>query len=218
MHCRLPASQTTESVKDDRNEKEDHRHNMQIRASAGGQAMRLTAQVTQFDEIDWHAIRQLRAFSPASFITRRDGRFSSRPADGPVTFLGGRPRPQLSQRSWIGAPPPGGIGGSRIRSWSRDFPLHPTTRAKTKTTAPPRATSACAQPLSSAPPTAMRKTPATRNLGYQAVRRVRVSDRPRDVCAGVPGTSRSRRCDRMPLASSFHRLPWRHAHGTGAAA
>ena len=36
MHCRLPASQTTESVKDDRNEKEDHRHNMQIRARPDG--------------------------------------------------------------------------------------------------------------------------------------------------------------------------------------
>src|SRR5690242_18148943 len=31
MHCRLPTSQTARSVKDDRNEKEDHRHNMQIR-------------------------------------------------------------------------------------------------------------------------------------------------------------------------------------------
>jgi len=29
MHCRLPTSQTTKPVKDGRNEKEDHRHNMQ---------------------------------------------------------------------------------------------------------------------------------------------------------------------------------------------
>src|SRR5689334_5622843 len=30
MHCRLPTSQTARSVKDDRNEKEDHRHNMHV--------------------------------------------------------------------------------------------------------------------------------------------------------------------------------------------
>jgi hypothetical protein len=29
MHCRLPTSQTVRSGEDDRNEKEDHRHNMQ---------------------------------------------------------------------------------------------------------------------------------------------------------------------------------------------
>jgi len=34
MHCRLPTSQTTKPVKDGRNEKEDHRHNMQIRTSS----------------------------------------------------------------------------------------------------------------------------------------------------------------------------------------
>jgi hypothetical protein len=36
MHRRLPTSQTVESVKNDSNEKEDHRHNMQIRALARG--------------------------------------------------------------------------------------------------------------------------------------------------------------------------------------
>ena len=191
----------------------------QIRASAGGQAMRLTAQVTQFDERQstgtqsGSSARSLRLPSllgvMADVVTT--GR---RPAD-----LSGRPAPPAAESEILDrAPPPGGIGGSRIRSWSQDLPCHPTTRAKTKTTAPPRATSACAQPLSSAPSTAMRTTPATRNLGHQAVRRVRVGDRPRDVCAGVPGTVGSRRCDRMPMASSFPRLPRRHAHGTRAAA
>jgi len=31
MHCRLPTSQTFESVKDGSDEKEDHRHNMHVR-------------------------------------------------------------------------------------------------------------------------------------------------------------------------------------------
>jgi hypothetical protein len=39
MHCRLPTSQTTESVKDGRNEKEDHRHNMHMRMVALSAAM-----------------------------------------------------------------------------------------------------------------------------------------------------------------------------------
>jgi hypothetical protein len=30
MHCRLPSSRTTKPVKDGRNEKEDHRHNMHV--------------------------------------------------------------------------------------------------------------------------------------------------------------------------------------------
>jgi hypothetical protein len=38
MHCRLPTSQTTKPVKDGRNEKEDHRHNMQMRMFSPAQA------------------------------------------------------------------------------------------------------------------------------------------------------------------------------------
>jgi len=38
---------------------------------------------------------------------------SSRPADGPVTYLRGRPRPQLSQGFWIGSAAAGGAGQDR---------------------------------------------------------------------------------------------------------
>jgi hypothetical protein len=39
MHCRFPTSQMTRSVKDDRNEKEDHRHNMHESAIRPGGAL-----------------------------------------------------------------------------------------------------------------------------------------------------------------------------------
>jgi hypothetical protein len=53
--------------------------------------------------------------------------------------------------------------------------------------------------------------PATRTLGHQAVRRVRAIELPRvgwaAGAAGVPGTTGSWRCSRMPMASSSPRLP-----------
>ena len=78
-----------------------------------------------------------------------------------------------------GAPLPGGIGGSRRRSWSQDLPCHPRVAAKSATTAPPRVISACAAPLSSVMPTITRTRPAARNLGHQAVGLVRAIELPR---------------------------------------